>query len=157
MWVSHVVVKNPPANSEDTRDLSSIPGSGNGKPLQHSCLKSPTDRGAWRAPAHKVAESQTWLSTTSITVSRVPLQERMNWCQNTEENNRWTSAGLIRTKCKARRRKIDGLKEKRRTDKVCGVWHHTNLDSCLCSWLCDLHTGYLISLHLSLLSCIKQA
>ena len=60
-----MVVKNPPANAGDTRDLSSIPGSGrvpgvgNGKPLQHSCLKSPTDRGAWRPPAHKVAESQT--------------------------------------------------------------------------------------------------
>ena len=47
------VVKNPPANAEDTRDMSSIPGlgrspgEGNGNPLQHSCLENPMDRGAW--------------------------------------------------------------------------------------------------------------
>ena len=39
------VVKNPPANAEDTRDVGSIPGSGrasgagNGNPLQYSCLE----------------------------------------------------------------------------------------------------------------------
>ena len=30
---------------------------GNGNPLQYSCLENPTDRGAWRAPAHGVAGS----------------------------------------------------------------------------------------------------
>ena len=52
-------------------DLGSIPGSedppgaGNGYPLQYSCLGNPTDRGAWRATVHGVAESGTteWLST----------------------------------------------------------------------------------------------
>ena len=29
----------------------------NGNPLQHSCLEYPTDRGAWQATAHGVAES----------------------------------------------------------------------------------------------------
>ena len=29
------------------------------KPLQYSCLKNPMDRGAWRATAQRVAESQT--------------------------------------------------------------------------------------------------
>ena len=45
------VVKNPPANAEDTRDESSIsgserfPGEGNGIPLQYPCLGNPMDRG----------------------------------------------------------------------------------------------------------------
>jgi len=38
------------------------PGEGNGYPLQYSCLKNPTDRGAWRATVHRVAKSQTQLS-----------------------------------------------------------------------------------------------
>ena len=50
------------------RDLSSIPGSGrppgkgNGSLLQYSCLENSTDRGAWQAPAHGVAESRIRLS-----------------------------------------------------------------------------------------------
>ena len=46
------VVKNPPANAEDTGDngfdpwVGKIPGEGNGNPLQHSCLGNPVDRGA---------------------------------------------------------------------------------------------------------------
>ena len=46
-------------------DLGSIPGSGrcpgggNGNPHQDSGLKNPTDRGAWRAIVHGVAESDT--------------------------------------------------------------------------------------------------
>ena len=38
------------------------PGGGNGNPLQNSCLGNPMDRGAWRAPVHRVAKSQTRLS-----------------------------------------------------------------------------------------------
>ena len=47
------VVKNPPADAEDTRNLGSIPGlgrspgGGHGNPLQYSCLGNPMDRGAW--------------------------------------------------------------------------------------------------------------
>ena len=57
------VLKNPPANARDTRDVGSISGSGrslgggNGNPLQYSCLGNPIDRGAWRATVHGVAES----------------------------------------------------------------------------------------------------
>ena len=57
------VVKNPPANAEETRDVSSIPGwgrsprVGNGNPLQYSCLENPMDRGAWPAAVHGVTES----------------------------------------------------------------------------------------------------
>ena len=54
------VVKNPPANAGDPRDLDSIPESGrstggeNGNPLQNSCLGNPTDRGAWWTTVHRV-------------------------------------------------------------------------------------------------------
>ena len=47
------VVKNPPANAEDTRDMGLIlgsgrsPGEGNGNPFHYSCLDNPVDRGAW--------------------------------------------------------------------------------------------------------------
>ena len=60
-----LVVKNPPANAGDVRDLDLIPGSGrapgegNGNPLQYSCLKNPTDRGAWWTTVHGVTKSQT--------------------------------------------------------------------------------------------------
>ena len=33
--------------------------SGNGNPLQYSCLENPMDREAWRATAHGVAELDT--------------------------------------------------------------------------------------------------
>ena len=59
------VVKNQPANAEDTRDASSVPGSGrspgvgNSTPLQYSCLENPTDRGVWPATVYGVTKSQT--------------------------------------------------------------------------------------------------
>jgi len=52
------VVKTPPANAEDAGSGRS-PGGGHGNPLQYSCLENPTDRGAWWATVHRVAESQT--------------------------------------------------------------------------------------------------
>ena len=60
-----LVVKNPPANAGDARDLGSIPGLGrspgveNGNPLQYSCLGNPMDRGAWWATVPGVANSRT--------------------------------------------------------------------------------------------------
>ena len=62
------VVKNPPANAGDVRDMGLIPGSGtspgigNGNPLQCSCLENPKDRGAPQATVHGVAKSWTQLS-----------------------------------------------------------------------------------------------
>ena len=32
------------------------PGRGHGNPLQYSCIGNPTDRGAWWATVHEVAE-----------------------------------------------------------------------------------------------------
>ena len=57
------VVKNPPANAGDIRDVRSFPGSGrspgggNGNPLQCSRLENPVDRGAWRAMVHGVTKN----------------------------------------------------------------------------------------------------
>ena len=57
------MVKNPPANAGDVRDIDLIPGlgrsseGGHGNPLQYSCLENPLDREAWQATVHKVAKS----------------------------------------------------------------------------------------------------
>ena len=48
------VVKNPPANVGDARNVGSVPGwkrspgGGTGNPLQYSYLEDSMDRGAWR-------------------------------------------------------------------------------------------------------------
>ena len=50
-----LVVRNPPANARDARDLGLLPGLGrfsgaeSGNPLQYSWLKNSMDRGAWQA------------------------------------------------------------------------------------------------------------
>ena len=61
-----VVVKNPPANSgESRRDVSSIhgllksPRVGNDNPLQYSCLENFMDKGSWQATVHGVTKSWT--------------------------------------------------------------------------------------------------
>jgi len=57
------VVKNSPANAEDTRDTGLIPGSGkspqvgNENPLQYSCLGNSVDRGA--VTVHEVTKNWT--------------------------------------------------------------------------------------------------
>ena len=59
------MVKNPPANAGDMRDLGSVPewgrspGGGDGNPLQYSCLENSMDRGASRATVHGVTKSRT--------------------------------------------------------------------------------------------------
>ena len=58
------VVKSPPPDAGDIRDVGSNPGlgrsprEGHGNPLQYSRLENPVDRGAWRAAVHRVAKSQ---------------------------------------------------------------------------------------------------
>ena len=55
-----LVVKNPSANAEDTRDTGSIPGSGrspgvgNGNPLQYSYWENSVGRGIWGTTVHGV-------------------------------------------------------------------------------------------------------
>ena len=58
-----LVVKISPANAGDISDAGSFsvsgkfPGGGCGNPLQCSCLENLTEREAWRAKVHRVAES----------------------------------------------------------------------------------------------------
>ena len=69
-WACKValVVKNPPANAGDIRDVGSIPGlgrylaEGHGNPLHYSCLENPVDRGVWWAAVYGVAQSWTRLT-----------------------------------------------------------------------------------------------
>ena len=62
-----------------TGDVGLIPGSGrspgggHGNPLHYSCLENPTDRGAWWATVHRVAQSQTQLKKISMHTCTVPL------------------------------------------------------------------------------------
>ena len=66
-----LVVKNPPANAGDIRNISSYPelgrspGGGHDNPLQYACLENPMDRGAWQITVHGVTKSQTSLKQLS--------------------------------------------------------------------------------------------
>jgi len=69
------VVKNPPANAGDVRNVGSIPGlekfpgGGHGNPLQYSCLENPVDRGAWPGVVHGVTKSRIRLSDGTTTTN----------------------------------------------------------------------------------------
>ena len=62
-----LVIKNPPANAENLRDVGSIPGlggsprGGHGNLFQYLCLENPMDRGAWQDTVHGVIKSPIWL------------------------------------------------------------------------------------------------
>ena len=57
-----LVAKNPPSNSGDVGDMSSIlgsgksPGGGHGNPIQHACVENSMDRGVWQAMVHGISE-----------------------------------------------------------------------------------------------------
>ena len=59
------MVKNPPDNIGDVRDMGLIPGLGksprgrHGNLLQYSCLENPMVRGACWDTVHKVAKTRT--------------------------------------------------------------------------------------------------
>ena len=77
-----LVVTNLPPIQVDVRDAGSIPGlgrspgGGHGNPLQYSCLENPMDRGAWKASAHRVTQSRTWLKWLGDALLNTPAQ---NW------------------------------------------------------------------------------
>ena len=58
-------------SASNAGDMGSIPGSGSypggghGNPLQYSHLENPTDRGAWRATVHGIANSRRRLKQLS--------------------------------------------------------------------------------------------
>ena len=66
-----LVVKNPPANTGDTRDDGLSLGSGrsfgegNGNPLQYYFLENPMERGALRAAVYRVTKRRTRLKPRS--------------------------------------------------------------------------------------------
>ena len=66
------LVKNPPTNAGDIRDMGSISvsgrssGGGLGNPFQYSCLENPIDRGAWWATVYRAAKSRTELKRLSM-------------------------------------------------------------------------------------------
>ena len=66
---SDSVVKNLPANAGDPGSIPGLersPAGGNGNPFQYSCLKGPTERGAWWAAVCVVAENWTRLSAQAL-------------------------------------------------------------------------------------------
>ena len=75
------MVKNPPANAGDARDVGLIPGSGrsprvgNGNPLQHSYLGNPMDRGSWWATVHGVTRA----GHDVVTKSPPPLTHKLQF------------------------------------------------------------------------------
>ena len=69
------VVKNPPANAEDIRDVSFIPGlerspgGAHGNPLQYSCLENSMDREPWRVTRSHTQLKQLSTHTHTYTTS----------------------------------------------------------------------------------------
>ena len=69
--------KEPAANAGDTRNASSITGSGrspaegNDDPLQFSCLENPMDRGTWWATVHGIAKSCTHIHSHTHTHTHI--------------------------------------------------------------------------------------
>ena len=76
------LVKDPPADAGDARDVRSIPeqvrspGGGHGNSLRYSCLENPIDRGAWWGP---VTQSLTVVQPLKILCLGVEMV--LSWCQ----------------------------------------------------------------------------
>ena len=100
-----LVVRHLPANTEDTGDGGSIPGSGRssrggtGNLHQCSCLENPLDGGAWQATVHSSTKSQTrlnWLSMPTrlkrmqfIVHKSVGQLEKDFYQSERKETNQW--------------------------------------------------------------------
>ena len=57
-------------NSSLIPELGRSPGEGNGNPFHYSCLENSTDRGAWWATIHGIAELDTTEQLTLFTFRR---------------------------------------------------------------------------------------
>ena len=79
-----LVIKNPPANAGDVRDMGSFPGlrrspgEGHGNPLQYSCLESIRDRGGWQVTVHIVANSCAQLKQLNTHTQFLMLESSVN-------------------------------------------------------------------------------
>ena len=86
------MVKNPPANAGDVRDVGSIPesgrspGGGHGNPLQYSCLENPMVSGVWWARINWIANCWTQMKQFSmhphihlLTCNYVPMTILGTW------------------------------------------------------------------------------
>ena len=68
------VVKNPPANAGNARDMGLTPGSRrppgavDDNPLQYSCLENSMDRSLWWATVHRLTKRRTCLSEWACTL-----------------------------------------------------------------------------------------
>ena len=77
------MVKNLPANEEDSGDMGLIPGlgkspgGGNGNSLQYSSLGNPKDRGAWRVTILGISKSWTQLRDFTSTFHFHALEKDM--------------------------------------------------------------------------------
>ena len=62
-WLSGRVSACNAGDSDSIPRSGRSPGGGNGYPLQYSCLRNPTDRGAWRAAVHGLVRVRHDLAT----------------------------------------------------------------------------------------------
>ena len=80
------MVKNPPANAGDLRDVGLIPGlgrfpgEGNGNILQYSCLESPMDRGALVGCGPQARKELDTTEATSLKSTAAHRQNSKLWC-----------------------------------------------------------------------------
>ena len=85
-----LVVKNPPANAGDIRDVGSIPesgrfpGEGNSNPLHYSCLENPMDRGAWHASPWCPRELD-MTEYTNIRITKIKILKILNAVEDAEQ------------------------------------------------------------------------
>ena len=73
------MVKNPPANAGDIRNLGSVPGwgrspgGGQSNPLQYSCLENPMNRGVWWTIVHGI--TKTWTPLKQLSTQHMVVVE----------------------------------------------------------------------------------
>ena len=121
-WLGHegasqvaLMVKNPPANVGDIRDVGSIPelerypGGGHGNPLQYSRLENAMDRRAWQAIVHWAAKSQTWLKWLSMHTHRSWEQSLMNEINTFYRGPQRASSALPLHEAAARRTSVNQI------------------------------------------------
>ena len=70
VWLVQVLVTWVRVPSKVLGGFQVARGEGNGNPLQYSCLKNSTDRGAWWTIVHGLTKSRTRLSNFTLTFTK---------------------------------------------------------------------------------------